>query len=221
MTEIKEKKTVKVHCPKCGGGFRNHQILASHDNRWTDDESHVSGAEHYQICQCLGCDTIRFRETSWFSEDFDPETGAAEQHVKVYPEIVTDGRREVEDFGCFPETIRLIYSETVKALNCGANILAAGGLRAIVEAICKDQNVSGPTLEKKIDQLRDRSFLTRGQADLLHEERFIGNKALHEIESPKIADLKDGLDIIEGMLTTIYVLPEKAKRLKKSRTEDK
>jgi len=225
MTEIKEKKIVRVHCPKCGGGYRNHQILESHYNNWSDGDKHgdehVSGSDHYQICQCLGCDTVRFRHTSWFSEDYDPETGSPEEHIRVYPEVVTDGRGEVDDLGCFPEKIRLIYSETVKAFNCGANILAAGGLRAIVEAICKDQEVSDSNLEMKIDQLKAKSFLTQSQADLLHEERFIGNKALHEIESPKISDLKDGLDIIEGMLATIYILPEKAKRLKKSRTTKK
>jgi Domain of unknown function (DUF4145) len=86
-----------------------------------------------------------------------------------------------------------------------------------VEAICKDQKIEGRTLEKKIDKLAEQGLMTKPQADLLHEERFIGNAALHELEPPSEGDLKLGIDIIEGLLGTIYILPGKAKRLRAAR----
>ncbi|MEO5968317.1 MAG: DUF4145 domain-containing protein [Bdellovibrionia bacterium] len=221
MTKNEKKKiNLKIHCTKCGGDERNHRILASHVNKWDEDlgGGSINGNETYQICQCLGCDTVRFREVTWCSEDYggDDNTG---EIVKIYPTTLKDDRPETDNSRYFPERIRIIYSETVQALNVGANILTGAGLRAIVEAICQNQEVTKGSLENKIDELRQHSFLTQSQVDLLHEERYIGNKALHEIEAPRISDLKDGLDIIEGMLTTIYVLPEKAKRLKKERTK--
>ncbi len=48
---------------------------------------------------------------------------------------------EVHDF---PDPVTRIYMETVRALNAGAHILAGGGLRAIVEAICIDQKEAPP-----------------------------------------------------------------------------
>ena len=213
---------VKIHCPKCGEGLRNHAILTSHEDNRTEGEGQysVSGGELYQICKCLGCDSVRFREVTWFSEDYDPETGQPEERICIYPEVFKDGHIGVASKD-FPASIRRIYSETVKAINCGAPILTGGGLRAIVEAICQDQGVTAGNLGEKIDELKTKSFLTKSQADLLHEERYIGNKALHEIEAPRLEDLKDGMDIIEGMLNTIYTLPLKAKRMKKSREEKK
>ncbi|HSF65816.1 MAG TPA: DUF4145 domain-containing protein [Nitrospiraceae bacterium] len=94
---------------------------------------------------------------------------------------------------------------------------AGGGLRAIVEAICIDREVSGQNLQNKIDDLVTKGLLAKPQADLLHEERYIGNAALHEISPPAKQEIEDGLAIVEGLMTAIYVLPLRAQRLKKKR----
>jgi hypothetical protein len=83
-----------------------------------------------------------------------------------------------------------------------------------VEDICIDKNINGSSLLKKIDALASQGYLTAAQADLLHEERYIGNAALHEMATPSKQDLEDGLEIVEGLIRTIYILPYKAKRLK-------
>src|SRR5262249_54121961 len=121
---------------------------------------------------------------------------------------------EVDDF---PDRVGRIYLETVRALNAGSLILAGGGLRAIVEAICIDQKVTGGNLQKRIDNLVARGLLARPQAELLHEERYIGNAAFHEISAPAKTDVEDGLIIVEGLLNTIYTLPGRAKRLRMKR----
>ena len=45
----------------------------------------------------------------------------------------------------------------------------------------------------------------------------LGNAALHEMETPSVQDIEDGLEIVEGLINTIYILPSKAERLKKRR----
>ena len=97
--------------------------------------------------------------------------------------------------------------------------LAGGGLRAVVEALCKDKNVSGRNLEKKIDRLVEQGLLAVPQAELLHEERYLGNAALHEIVAPSVLDVNDGFDIIDNLLATIYIMPDKAQRLRAKRSE--
>ncbi len=116
-----------------------------------------------------------------------------------------------------PESMGHIYSETIIASNAGALTLAGGGLRAIVEAICIDRKVSGQDLQKKIDDLVAKGLLAKPQADLLHEERYIGNAALHEILPPAKQEIEDGLVIVEGLMNTIYILPLRAERLHEKR----
>jgi len=110
-----------------------------------------------------------------------------------------------------------MYKETIDALNANIKTLAGGGLRATVEAICLDNQITDGNLQSKIDELAKRSLLTIAQADLLHQERYLGNAALHELTTPSAQDIEDGLRIVEGLINTIYILPSKAKRLKERR----
>ena len=86
-----------------------------------------------------------------------------------------------------------------------------------MEAICIDRKVSGQDLQKKIDDLVSKGLLEKPQADLLHEERYIGNAALHEILPPAKQEIEDGLVIVEGLMNTIYILPLRAERLREKR----
>jgi len=110
-----------------------------------------------------------------------------------------------------------VYGETIAAFGAGAPILTGAGLRAIVEAICIQQKAKGKDLQERIDALVETRLLAKPQADLLHEERYIGNSALHEIDPPSDKHLSLGLEIIEGLLNAIYVLPTKAGELRAAR----
>jgi hypothetical protein len=79
------------------------------------------------------------------------------------------------------------------------------------------RQITGRNLQDRIDGLVSAGLLAKPQADLLHEQRFIGNTALHELEAPSQLDLLDAVDIVETMLRTIYILPSKAERLRKRR----
>lgn len=203
-------------CTDCGGHARNHDILREFSNTWDDDESDVYGGATYQICQCKGCETVRFRKVYWDSIDWDPETGDPVEYFKIYPEVLQSKRPSIETDE-LPDSVKHIYLETITAFNAGALTLAGGGLRAIVEAICINQKVSGQNLQKKIDNLVAKELLAKPQAELLHEERYIGNVALHELLPPAKQEIEDGLVIVEGLINTIYILPLRAKRLREKR----
>lgn len=219
MTD-KGPKIVSLPCAECGGGPRNHEVLRDYEKRWDDEESGEQGGSKYEICQCRGCETVRFRQESWSTYDIDPRTGESDTTVTVFPEVTGSERAPVEVQG-FPDAVGHIYLETVRAFNADALILAGGGLRAIVEAICINQKVGGDNLQQKIDDLVAKGLLAKPQADLLHEERYIGNAALHEIAPPAKADIEDGLLIVEGLLNTIYTLPGRARRLRQKREKTK
>jgi hypothetical protein len=210
-------RVAKLPCIECGGGPRNHDIVREFEQTWSTEDD--QGATTYEICVCRGCETVRFRERAWDTMTLDSE-GQPATTVRVFPEVPGAERASVE-IDDFPEAVGRIYLETVRALNARAMILAGGGLRAIVEAICIDQKVSGRNLQEKIDALVAKGLLAKPQAELLHEERYIGNAALHEISPPSKADIEDGLLIVEGLLNTIYTLPGRAERLRRKRQKGK
>jgi hypothetical protein len=116
----------------------------------------------------------------------------------------------MQGYEYFPTRTRSVYIEVLKAMNTGAPILAAIGLRAIVESVCAEKNVSGRNLEQRIDKLAEIGVLAGAQAEFLHGHRFIGNTAAHEITAPRPKELVAALDIAETLLKTIYVLPQLA-----------
>lgn len=207
---------VKARCDECGGGERNHVVVEQHSYDDGDENVQIYVHFDFQIIKCLGCGTFRFREAYTNSEDTDEDYRPV-WRVRVFPETQNPLRVEQRDLSAIPGKVGGIYAETVTALNAGANTLAGGGLRAIVEAICLDQGVDGGNLQKKIDGLAEAGLLAKPQAELLHEQRFIGNAALHELESPSLEDLLDALEIVETLLRTIYVLPKKAQRMRERR----
>ncbi len=216
----KKRKEVWVACSNCGGKTKKHMVQRTFESEFSDEDGGYWESHTYQICQCGGCEQVRFRVVSSSSVEIGEYTHDPVETVRIYPEFRSSSRASV-DASSFPEQIQQIYRETVAAFNAGINTLAGGGIRAIVEGICKDQNAGGKNLLLKIDELVKRELLARPQAVFLHEARYIGNVALHELQQPSVQAIQDGLDIVESLLNTIYVLPVKADRLKKGRTAKK
>ena len=218
-------RTVWVRCKECGNGHRNHRILFEQKKQFSDGDDGWSHDEHHQLIECMGCESIRYRLFSMSHDNINDRNELEPYNISVFPNGGGDtSTRAVIDFSdddsiepLVPENVVKMYRETVSALNSGARTLAGGGLRATVEAICLTQGITTGNLQNKIDELDKQNLLTKAQADLLHEERYIGNAALHELATPSKSDIEDGLQIVEGLINTIYVLPAKAKRLRERR----
>lgn len=212
----KQSEIVRIQCSRCGGDPKNHTVESEHSVHHGNDEIDVWNT--YQIIKCMGCDNIRFRQYETCSESRDYETGKLEEYAEaVFPGSGPQKHLPIDTSG-FPDDVGKMYLETVMCFNAGSNTLAGGGLRATVEALCLQQQVKGKNLQERIDALVGHGVLAKVQADLLHEERYIGNEALHEMLTPSDQDLNDGLEIVEGLLRTVYVLPVHASRLKQRRT---
>jgi hypothetical protein len=226
-----EEQTKWVFCARCGYASRDHRILYEKKMEIYQDEppcppDHI---EYHRLVECMGCKTIKYviSQADYESDDVPPwEQG--ETDLKIYPDAPGANQQRVpaisqeqatDDDGklLIPGPVWKMYKETIDALNTSIRTLAGGGLRATVEAICLDKNIRTGNLQDKIDELVKQNLLTMAQAELLHEERYIGNAALHELETPSIQDIEDGLGIVEGLINTIYILPSKAKRLKQRR----
>jgi Tfp pilus assembly major pilin PilA len=63
--------TTRAHCNNCGGD-RKHDVLHVESTCWEDNESHVEGGDRYEMLRCAGCEQVKLRHTSTFSEDDEP-----------------------------------------------------------------------------------------------------------------------------------------------------
>ena len=203
---------VKVLCRVCKHPT-NHDVLFSKDASGDTDDGDIRWWTSHQVLQCCGCDKISFRETHKDTESIDPYTGQLDVMETLYPSR-TEGRPPMEGHDNFPVKTRRIYSETLKALNHNALILAAIGLRAVIESVCLEQKTKAKVLAKGIDELAESGLLSQKQAQFLHAHRFMGNVAAHEMVAPNATELVAALDIAETLLKTIYVLPEVAEKMK-------
>lgn len=199
----KDKK-IKIHCGICKQ-HTNHIVIAERDVNSHPDEDYHWGETHY-FCQCAGCDSYSYATSEWSEDDWNPHTGEMDYTWKTYPRSKNE-RPLIDDVYELPNKVRSIYQEVIGAVNAQLPVLTAIGLRALIEAICKEQGVKAKNLQKLIDGLADKGVLSQVQASILHSHRFLGNVAAHDIESAKPRELVAALEIAEAMIRTIYILP--------------
>lgn len=201
---------MKLFCYRCGK-HTNHTIIAEKNVRPSSEYDDHWGEDHY-FGECAGCEAITYAVSSWHEHDWNPHTGEMDSTWKTYPRADT-ARQSMADDHHLPGKISSIYQEVIGAMNAQLPVLAAIGLRALIEAICRERSIAGGNLEKLIDGLATSGVLSAAQASILHSHRFLGNFAAHEVVSPKPRELVAALEIAETVLRTIYVLPELSKQI--------
>jgi hypothetical protein len=202
----------------CGMCIREtrHKVLAQTATHWRDEGEQVDSWVYHQIIQCQGCLTTSFRESSLCSEDFDfdERTGNTilNETVKLFPNRIS-GRAVMRESHLLPHNVYRIYQEAHGALCAEFSILAGLGLRALVEAVCVDKQVTRGNLQDKIDALATDGHITPAGARILHSLRFMGNAAAHEVKAHTPQQLNAAFDVVEHLLQGVYVLPSRAANL--------
>lgn len=206
-------KMREVVCKRCNN-TTNHKVCRSVISSWGNED--IQGEDKYEIIRCLGCDGISFRIGSSNSEDFHEDDDGNyfhQEYEEIYPNRLM-GRVALKDIYSLPDKVRTIYTETHAALCTRLKILAGVGIRALIEAVCSEENTKGGNLEIKIDDLIKKEVLTKKNAEILHKTRLLGNAAAHEVKAPSDSELDVAFDIVENLLETVYIIPKKAERLK-------
>lgn len=205
----------------------NQKVISENKDFYIDD---IGWWEEYrfQIIQCQGCDIITFRKlyTDVSYQQFAEEIRETRWSQELFPKR-TINTLPIKNYHNTPQNIKKIYRETIDAFNNGQEILCSAGLRSIIEGICKNIDVDGgqiirengekrfsKNLDGKINALSDRGFLLKNNAEVLHELRFMGNDALHELSSPSSSELKMAIEIIEHTIDNIYEFEHKAVELR-------
>lgn len=197
----------KYHCRNCNGK-RNHKIL--HKVEETGSDEYLSWIDMFSIIQCLGCDTISFLKIYGNDDMIGIDDEGNEYYYydeNIYPPYLEQGR-ELHSY-YLPDKIKDIYKETVSALKNSLTILAAGGLRTIIEAVCNHLKIKKGNLSNRIEELAQEGYLTKKEVKRLHSIRFLGNDALHEVSIPKKENVYILFDITNHMLENLFIQDNK------------
>jgi hypothetical protein len=230
-SEVKENmskgKTVRTHCNKCGQDM-NHQVLMDYYEQGTDVldsdfdirygkvDYTADYSNDYQIVKCSGCDTVSYRSYKFFSEYQDFENDGTWEERFPAPQS-----RTKKDFKHLPPILKDIYQEVFTIYNNKGFILCAAGIRALLEGICKNKGIADENLEKKINAMSEQGLVSKQQENILHELRFLGNEALHELQVPSCKEIDAALDIIEHIVGDLYEITGKADILKQKKAKEK
>ncbi|NTX65939.1 DUF4145 domain-containing protein [Myxococcus sp. CA051A] len=204
------EETISNPCNACERKT-NHKILhnETHGVEGPDDYPDYM---HYQIVQCLGCDTFSFRRHyEDYGSPVDNEDGTVSPSISTntYPSFLKS-RLALHEFSPVPEVVRAIFTETINATKEGALTLAGIGFRAVIEAICNDKGIPGKDLQKKISALAQKGMISKLEEKRLHSIRFLGNDAAHDIKRPSQESITTVLKITEHLIENIYTLDSEA-----------
>lgn len=207
VVEEKDKK-IGSYCRKCLGE-RNHSILFEKVDSTSWPEEGISFSYKYMVLTCSGCETVSYR-TDY--DDIDnreySDDGTYENYTdtQIYPPVIKRHQRLKKAYK-LPSQIRTIYDECILCISLDCKILAAAAFRAIIESVCLHQKVSGKDLKEKIKNLEKEGLISKNEMKRLHSIRFMGNDAVHRLESVKADAIMLVLKIVEHLLESLYLLP--------------
>lgn len=213
----------KLYCNNCKGET-HHVLKASHLRQYRETDGHPPDEYlvfwedfEYRFWICCGCDTATLEIAYTCMGMIEPPTEDQIWTSVLYPKRMT---------GCLPQKrfrqldrkLEAIYREVIESFNSDLSTLCAMGLRALLEGICADKEVSGKDLYHKIDGLK--THLPSNIVESLHSFRFMGNVAAHELQAPQRTELQLAIEVMEDLLNFLYELEYKARRLPKGPTLD-
>jgi hypothetical protein len=176
---------------------KGSQDIDQHNAIWWHRES--------MIVQCLGCEAVSYYIERTMSEETDWE-GEPIVTTEYFPPY----RQHTPKFEpwTLPHGLASIYKETIKAIDDEQPILAAIGIRAIVEAVCTDLKVKADDLKKQIDKLQLKGLVTVEGARCLQTLRVLGNNAAHSVQRHTDQQLIAAIQVVEHLLEGTYILPD-------------
>ena len=212
QVEIAEgQATRQAFCSNCDRDTKHATLYARtvRCEEILDDEEigSIDWADTYSLIECCGCESVRFLHEHWFSEDWDDQGPV--QHKRYYPP--NEVRQQPVWITGLPLDVfemREMLDEIYKCLGVGAYRLATMGIRALVERVMIDRVKDQHTFEKNIATFFAEGYVAERQQkmfkDILVEA---GHAAMHRGWEPRAADVMALLDVVEGLLKSIYVDP--------------
>ena len=210
----------KANCNTCGGN-RSAFIRAQHsvreDFETSDPEYPVWYETTIAILECAGCHDLSTRRSGWLSE-YDPEFESPD--ISYWPPPQRSLPPWHSDLG--DDNLRTAMKEVYVAVSQEMVILASIGVRTLLDRafyLLLNEEDYGP-FARKLEEMVKKNRLLEDQKEIFQSIADVGNAATHRAYVPPQATLVEILTAVESFLYQKFVLPEKARRIKKE-TPDK
>jgi len=221
----------KLHCNTCNIET-NHKLLNSHKRDVSEMET-VRGQDRptgwyenwkYDFLICKGCDTAtlveNYHSAGMFNQDGD------EYYLTFFhPERTNKDYRSPKMFQHLDNKLNAIYLEIIKSHNLKLEIITAMGLRALLEGICLEENITDKVaynLTGKVAELESSGNIPSGIIGGLTSLKFLGDDAAHSLNSSDLRSINLAIDLLEALLTHLYEakfdLQHKAELMKRETT---
>ncbi|WP_083608101.1 DUF4145 domain-containing protein [Teredinibacter haidensis] len=207
MTE----QVVKAHCNRCSGE-RNHDVLHSEKTSWSDDEHPIWGSDDYQTLRCRGCEEIKLRHTSMFSEHDEPT-------IHYFPPSMFRKRPDWFDDLFFEvpseeEFVESLLNEIYVAVQNNLPNLALMGVRSLLEKVMIAKVGDKGTFSKNLNAFASEGYVSGRQKENLDAILEAGHAAIHRKYKPRKGEVVTVLDITEHIIEFVYLHSSKVSVLK-------
>jgi hypothetical protein len=170
----------------------------------------------YLLWACAGCDTWTVENYStMIPEGEDPLIFDRGNFIFSFIPERTKFHAQTKQFHQLSPALEGIYREILHSYNYGLPVLCAVGIRMLLEGICADHEIQGKTVAQKIEGLT--AILPTNIVNHLHDLRFMGNEAAHELNPPDQEQLHLAISLIEDILNFLYELDYRASSFTKWR----
>jgi len=213
----------KTHCNRCGYST-NHLVLHEQTRQYEDEEvSTVCCEDVHSILQCHGCDDIHFVHFITETRCWDPEEDevGSVPHKDEAP-FISRGRYPpamprrcpewVGDSQVLPQDIRDFLTEIYVARQNENLRLCALGIRSLIEQIMISKISDTGNLGLNINAFFSAGYVASGDQDHFRDKVIgVGDPAMHRTCTPEPQEIDTLLDIIEGLIASLFVHSERVR----------
>lgn len=203
-------KIILAPCNECGHET-DHGVLKE---RVKTDADEIIGHEWdtiHRMIECRGCHWISLQRVVTSTAYDDVETEYFPPPIsRRKPEWANDSLSDV------PVEIDELLGEVYTALHANSRRLGAMGARALLDMTMTDAVSDVGRFDQKLEALVSGGFVSTKQREFLEAALDAGNAASHRGHCPTAGELNLVMDIVESVISQIYILPEAAARLKAS-----
>ena len=210
-----KQNRLTAHCNRCGGDT-NHTSLKVVDDPWDQDIGHgysICGSSTHNLLKCAGCGEIKLRVTSWFSEETDIE-GAPIVKEAFYPPAISRPKPRWFNMLDSEWHITKLLNEVYTATYNDAKSLASMGLRAVIEAVMIDKVGDNNSFARNLEKFQSQGYVSRIQKESLIAALELGHASIHRGYEPSNDQLDTAIDIVEGLIHQLYLLPRDVEHAK-------
>ena len=196
-----------IYCPSC----ERHTALTWVGNTRYDKE----GGNVYHIGECNNCNCVFLVRRK--RGHGDAVSGIVEVYPGALPKSIGEG---------VPDFLREDLKEAYQCFAVGAYRATSVMARRALQSCCIDKGAKdSKNLQEQVDNLFEMHIITKDLKELAHTVRLIGNDSAHppkdltNDESISEEDANEILELLDGFVEVLYVVPYRTKKVQENRND--